>query len=76
MNEYNKIKIDKGFPAPRMKVMTGLKLVLSRMEVDDSFEMEDITAARGNIYSLAKQLKMKVTIRSMQEKKIRIWRIQ
>lgn len=66
------IKIDKGVPIPKPSLRGAKLYPLRNMMIGDSF-LVDNPALRSGIYSNAKNVGIKITVRQ-EGKKLRVWR--
>lgn len=72
-------KIEKNIPIPPIKLTTSQKLntALKELKIGDSFAVPkaEVLLVKRTAYSKAKQLRILITIRNIENGKIRVWRL-
>ena len=70
MTNSTKLKIEKGVPLPPKNRKSGITNILRHMDIGDSFVGE-----KGRNYrATASYLGIKITERTISERKVRVWR--
>ena len=77
------IKLQKGIPIPQKNSGPRSEVgeALRKMKVGESFDVDSSTIARTNLYVLAGQAEIKITVRAFfnektNQKLYRVWRIE